>query len=252
MKAVESIKKEREFIMAYKAAIFDMDGTTLNTLGDLTVAMNWALEQTGHRHDFDENMVRQFFGSGVKVAVQRALATENGMPQEQLVLIGQEGHEEVDGVDEAEVERVSEVYKPYYAARCDIKTGPYPGILDLLKDLKVAGVKCAVVSNKPDEAVQKLVEDDFEGLFDVCLGEREGIRRKPAPDMTLWTLEQLGVDRKDAVYIGDSEIDMMTGANSGMDCISVDWGFRSRAFLEAHHATRIVSDAAELEQAILG
>ena len=129
----------------------------------------------------------------------------------------------------------------------------YAGILELLEKLRTAGVKTAVVSNKPDIAVQKLVNDLFTGMFDLSVGEMDGVRRKPAPDMTEKALRDLGTtDKKEAVYIGDSEIDMQTAENSGLDCISVDWGFRGRKFLEEHKAKTIVSRPEEILPLILG
>ena len=151
------------------------------------------------------------------------------------------------------LQKIQEIYTPYYAAHCDIKTGPYAGILEVLEKLRAAGVKTAVVSNKPDIAVQKLVNDLFTGMFDLSVGEMDGVRRKPAPDMTEKALRDLGTtDKKEAVYIGDSEIDMQTAENSGLDCISVDWGFRGRKFLEEHKAKTIVSRPEEILPLILG
>lgn len=239
--------------MRYRAAVFDMDGTVLNTIGDLTDSLNYILEQTGHKHGYTEEDVRQFFGSGVQVAVTRVLAIESGIAGYQdLEQVGQPDDTISAQVDGREVERIQELFRPYYEAHCDIRTGEYPGISDLLKRLRAAGVKTAVVSNKPDPAVQTLAEDYFTGLFDLSIGEQPGIRRKPAPDMTLKALKDLGVTQKEAVYIGDSEIDMQTARNSGLDCISVAWGFRSRDFLERHHASLIVSDAGEIGDRILG
>lgn len=237
--------------MKYRAAIFDMDGTVLNTLDDLVTALNWALEQKGHRHDYQGRMVRQFFGSGVNVAIQRALAYEKGMPEKELVRVGTPGFEQIDGVSEGEVEQIATIYKPYYARHSNDKTGPYPGILHLLERLREEKMPTAVVSNKPDEAVRILAEEVFDGLFDSYIGEQEGIPRKPARDMTDIVLRRLGVVPEEAVYIGDSEVDMQTAANGGMDCISVDWGFRSHSFLEERGAGPIVSDAAALEAEIL-
>ena len=239
--------------MRYTAAIFDMDGTVLNPLEDLTDAINYALNQTGHRHDYTTDLVRQFFGSGVTVAIIRALATESGIPEEELLQVGTDHDVITPAVDAAEVQRIQEIYLPYYAAHCNDKTGPYAGIPELLRQLKAAGVRTAVVSNKPDEAVQTLVKELFDGLFDLSVGEMEGVRRKPAPDMTEKALRDLGIDNKaKAVYIGDSEIDMQTAVNSGLDCISVDWGFRGRKFLEDNHAQTIVSKPAEIAALVLG
>ena len=232
--------------MAYKAAIFDMDGTILNTLDDLTDALDYSLKETGHACKYDSRMVAQFFGSGVYVAIKRALSIENGFPAEKLDLIGTANEPDDCFKDDAEIERVSEIYRPYYDAHCDIKTGPYPGILALLKKLRDSGIKTAVVSNKPDSAVQTLVDDMFPDSFDFALGEKEGIKRKPAPDMVNECLRVLEIPREDCVYIGDSEVDFATGQNSGMHVISVDWGFRSHKYLTRIPVERIVSDAEEL------
>lgn len=237
--------------MAYKAAIFDMDGTILNTLDDLTDALNYAMEETGHRHDYKTSDVALFFGSGVYVAMKRALSVEKGFPYDRLDLIGTPDEPDDCFKDEKELERISAVYKPYYDAHCDIKTGPYPGIPEVLKSLRANGIRTAVVSNKPDPAVQTLVADKFNGMFDFALGEKDNIRRKPAPDMVNECLRVLEVPRKECVYIGDSEVDLATGQNSGMDVISVDWGFRTHEYLVKLPAERIVGKAEELQRAII-
>lgn len=234
----------------YKAAIFDMDGTILNTLGDLTDALDYALEKTGHKCGYDEKMVAQFFGSGVYVALKRALSVENDFPTDKLDLIGTADEPDNCFKDDAEIERVSEIYRPYYDAHCDIKTGPYPGILELMKKLRERGIKTAVVSNKPDSAVQKLVSDLFPDSFDFSLGEKSGIKRKPAPDMVNECLRVLEIPRSECVYIGDSEVDFATGQNSDMHVISVDWGFRSHEYLAAIPVEKIVSNADGLFDAI--
>ncbi|MEE8885089.1 MAG: HAD family hydrolase [Eubacteriales bacterium] len=245
--------------MRYKAAIFDMDGTVLNTVTDLKNAINWALEQTGHRHDYNDDDTKAFFGSGVNVAISRALIIEKmgghaGDPGvlDELLKVGFSTGVADYGISEKELERIAEVYRPYYASHCDICTGPYAGIPELLKNLRGSGVKTAVVSNKPDEAVRTLSADKFPGMFDFVLGEKQGIRRKPEPDMTDACLEALGVKRSEAVYIGDTEIDQKTAENGGMDCIGVTWGFRGRAFLEAHGEKIIVDTPAEVGSVILG
>ena len=140
---------------------------------------------------------------------------------------------------------------PYYIEHSADSTKPYEGICELLKRLKAAGIKCAVVSNKADAAVQQLVIDYFDGLFDAALGESPAIKKKPAPDMTKSVLNKLGISEKDAVYIGDSDVDIQTARNSGLDEILVDWGFRSREFLEQHGAKRIVSTTDEVYDIIV-
>ena len=234
----------------YKAAIFDMDGTILNTLGDLTDAINYAMKETGHKYGYNEKIVAHFFGSGVYVALKRALSVANRFPEDRLDLIGTPDEPDDCFKDDTEIERISKIYRPYYNAHCDVKTGPYPGILELMKKLRDRGIKTAVVSNKPDAAVQTLVSDMFPDSFDFSLGEKTGIKRKPAPDMVNECLRVLEIPREDCVYIGDSEVDFATGQNSGMHVISVDWGFRSHEYLASIPVEKIVSNADELYQEI--
>lgn len=231
----------------YKAAIFDMDGTVLNTLDDLTSALNHVLDETGHDHTYGTAQVRQFFGSGVQVAITRALAIEKGIASyEQLEYVGQDGDTITPRVDAQEVRRIQDIFRPYYATHCAIQTGEYTGISQLLHQLRANGIQTAVVSNKPDPAVQKLTANYFQNLFDLSLGEQPQIRRKPAPDMVLKALKDLGLTPEQAVYIGDSEIDIQTAKNAGLDCISVTWGFRSKTFLEKHGARFLVDTPEEI------
>ena len=224
-----------------------MDGTVLNTLDDLTSALNHVLDETGHDHTYGTAQVRQFFGSGVQVAITRALAIEKGIASyEQLEYVGQDGDTITPRVDAQEVRRIQDIFRPYYAAHCAIQTGEYAGISQLLRQLRAAGIQTAVVSNKPDPAVQKLTADYFQGLFDLSLGEQPQIRRKPAPDMVLKALKDLGLTPEQAVYIGDSEIDIQTAKNAGLDCISVTWGFRFKTFLEKHGARFLVDTPEEI------
>ncbi len=236
----------------YRAAVFDMDGTILNTLGDLTDSLNHVLAERGHRHDFTERDVASFFGSGAAVAMQRALAAEKGATAAELASIGTPRPSfPLTEQDLAEAEAVRQLYSPYYNANCHIRTGPYEGIPELLQQLRAAGIRTAVVSNKGDAEVQKLVQSLFPDCFACALGNRPERRRKPAPDMVLYALGQLGVSPADSVYIGDSEVDLQTAVNSGLACISVDWGFRERAFLEGCHAPCIVSRPQEIAALLL-
>lgn len=238
---MNKVKKE------YKAVIFDMDGTILDTVDDLNASINYALKQCGHRHDFTRDQCRELFGSGVHTALQRALAIEAGEEDpEMLRLIGTPRRMTVPGIDEKEIERIEGVFRPYYLEHSMDRTGPYEGIMDLLRALRSRGIRTAVVSNKPDPAVRKLAEECFEGLFDVSAGEQPGIRRKPAPDMTDAALRQLGVSAGESLYLGDSEIDVQTAQNTGMDCVCVAWGFRSPAFLESLHPMALISAPSEL------
>lgn len=238
--------------MKYRAAVFDMDGTILNTLGDLTDSLNWALRERGHRGNYVPDEVRRFFGSAIQTAIARALSVENGAPIEGIENVGESVDPAKYGVDPEEVRRIHEIYAPHYAAHCMIKTRPYDGIPELIRSLRADGIRTAVVSNKSDEAVHTLVKDLFDGLFDVAVGEQPGIRRKPAPDMTLFAIRKMGVPAEKAVYIGDTEIDLKTAANSGLDCISVTWGFRTERALRARGASVICRTAEEVRRAVTG
>ena len=142
--------------MKYKAVIFDMDGTILDTVSDLMDAINYAMAQRGHRHDYDYETTKLLFGSGVRVAFERALALENGAPYSSLEAIGMTNEGEEFGVDQGEVTKLMDIYLPYYNSHCLIKTGPYPGINELIAKLRKEQVLTAVVSNKPESAVPSL------------------------------------------------------------------------------------------------
>ncbi len=211
--------------MKYKAAIFDMDGTILNTLEDLAASTNAALQKNGlpARTLGD---IRKFVGNGIRRLIERAVPPET---------------------DGALVGTVFSDFKAHYAVHCADRTKPYGGIPELLKKLKAAGIRTAVVSNKADFAVQTLAEAYFSGLLDAAAGAKDGARIKPAPDAVNAVLAEFGCAPQDAVYIGDSDVDIQTARNAGTDCISVCWGFRSRAFLLENGARQIAETVAELE-----
>lgn len=215
--------------MKYQLAIFDLDGTILDTLDDLADSLNYALEKSGYPvRTRDE--VRRFVGNGIRKLIER------GVPS---------------GTDAESVSRVHENFTAYYKVHCADKTKPYENIPELLKKLRENGVKTAVVSNKADYAVQDLCVQYFEGLFDAAVGEREGVRKKPAPDSVNAVLEKLGVNRENSVYIGDSDVDVETARNSGMNCIAVDWGFRDRDLLISSGAEIIVSEPMKIAEIVL-
>ena len=209
--------------MKYKLVIFDMDGTILNTLEDLTDSTNATLEHFGYPvHSIED--VRHFVGNGIRKLIERAVPS---------------------GLS---TERIDEVYRyflDYYAKHCADKTKPYDGILDLIRTLRKEGCKTAVVSNEAVMAVQELCKDYFDGLFDFAVGEREGVRRKPAPDAVEHVLDTLQITKKDAVYIGDSEVDVQTAINAGLDSVIVLWGFRERELLEQYGAKVFAQDTKE-------
>lgn len=215
--------------MAYSAAIFDLDGTILNTLEDLWSSVNYALEL----HDMPKKSheeTRRNLGNGMKFLIEHSvpLTTPESLTQQVLT-----------------------DFKAHYADHCAETTAPYPGIYELIDALHAHNIRCAVVSNKGDFAVQELVKQYFFGKFDIAVGERESVRRKPAPDMVQAALKSFELTPADCVYIGDSEVDIDTARNTGCDCIVVDWGFRDHNFLREHGAPLIVSDTAALLQAIL-
>lgn len=201
-----------------------MDGTILDTLDDLAGSLNAALERNGlPRRTRGE--VRRFVGNGIRKLVER------GVPA---------------GADLSVIEKVYANFTENYHVHCADRTRPYDGIPELISSLKRNGYKTAVVSNKADYAVQALCARYFDGLFDLAVGEREGIRRKPAPDAIVRVLKTLGCDPGKAVYVGDSEVDIETARSAAVPCISVAWGFRNRAALLKSGASVIVSDAKEL------
>lgn len=236
--------------MGIRAAVFDMDGTILDTVGDLRDALNHTLAATGHRAGITGEDAKMCFGSGVTVAMRRALALENGAPRSALTAIGGTADGSAYGVTAAEAERLQAVFRPWYAAHCNLRTGPYPGIPAVLAALRARGIRTAVVSNKPDAAVRELAAAHFPGLFDLAVGERAGIRRKPAPDMTEEVLRRLGVTAAEAVYVGDTEIDIETAAAAHLPCVTVTWGFRPRPALEAIAPGPLADDADALLRAL--
>ncbi len=210
--------------MKVKAAVFDMDGTILDTLADLHVCTNFALRKNGFpERTLDE--IRCFVGNGLRRLAERAVPAD---------------------ADPAAVDAVFADLKAHYAQHAQDYTKPYDGIIPLLLTLRGAGVKTAVVSNKVDSAVAELTAGFFPGLFDVSVGERPGRQLKPAPDAVIAALRELGVSKEDAVYIGDSEVDFATARNAGLPCISVTWGFRSREALQALAPDWLVDTPAEL------
>lgn len=204
--------------MKYKAIIFDLDGTLTDTLEDLFISVNHALKSCGlPERSLDE--VRKFVGNGVRKLIERSV------PQD---------------LDSKTLEACFEAFRTHYMIHCQDHTCLYPGVAYLLTALHAKDYKMAVVSNKLQSGVDELAESFFNGVIDVAIGEQPGIPRKPAPDMVLAALKQLEVEPSEAVYIGDSDVDLQTAANSGLPCISVLWGFRSRDFLVAHGASVFV------------
>ena len=217
--------------MSYKLAIFDLDGTVLDTLEDLFNSCNVALEACGYPlRTFEE--IRSFVGNGIRNLMERIVPV---------------------GTPVAEIDRVHAAFMAHYTVYSADKTAPYAGVLQLLADLRAAGVKTAVVSNKAHAATVPLCGHYFSGLFDVIAGEREseGIPKKPAPDGVFDILRTLGMAAADAVYIGDSEVDVATARNAGLDGIFVTWGFRTVEQLREAGATTIVDTTDDVKRCVL-
>jgi phosphoglycolate phosphatase len=210
----------------YTTYIFDLDGTLLNTLDDLAAATNHAL-RCHHMAERTSDEVRRFVGNGVGKLIERAVP---------------------EGTGREETQRVLATFQSYYLQHSLDATCPYPGIPDMLAVLRERGCRLAVVSNKFDAATKVLCNHFFHGMIEVAIGEHEaqGIRKKPAPDTVIEALRQLGVTKDGAVYVGDSDVDVLTAHNSGLPCISVLWGFRDRPFLLAHGATTFVESPKEI------
>ena len=210
--------------MKYKAIIFDLDGTLTDTLEDLFLSTNHALRSCGlPERGLDE--VRRFVGNGVRKLIERAVP---------------------EGTESRTIERCFESFKAHYVIHCQDHTCLYPGIASLLTTLHARGYRMAVVSNKLQAGVTELSNTFFNGVIDVAIGEQPGIPCKPAPDMVRIALAQLGVSASETVYVGDSDVDLQTASNSGLPCISVLWGFRSRDFLIAHGASVTVESPLDI------
>ena len=210
--------------MKYNTYIFDLDGTLLSTLTDLAASCNYALRSCNMpERTIDE--VRRFVGNGVKMLMKRAVP---------------------DGEQNPDFDKAYATFREHYMHHNLDTTAPYPGIMDMLRRLSEGGAHIAVVSNKFYAATQELVAHFFGEYVKVAIGEREQIRKKPAPDTVLEAMRQLNVTAEGAVYIGDSDVDIETACNAGMPCISVLWGFRDRQFLIEHGATHLVESPQEI------
>ncbi|MDO4525600.1 MAG: HAD-IIIA family hydrolase [Bacteroidales bacterium] len=210
----------------YTTIIFDLDGTLMNTLDDLTISTNHALSQMGFTtRTIDE--VRQFLGNGVRTLIEMALPEKT---------------------TEDTIERTISCFLQHYTSHCKDHSRPYDGILELLSSLKKMGVKMAIVSNKPDVEVKKLNAEHFAEFIDVALGENEksGIPRKPSPAMVYEAINQLGSEPEKSLYVGDSDVDILTARNAGIDCLSVTWGFKTAEFLSQFGATNMIDAPSQM------
>lgn len=204
--------------------IWDLDGTLLNTLEDLTDSVNYMLSIHNYPQRSIEE-IRSFVGNGLAKLTERALP---------------------DTVTPEEYNTCLSEFKAYYKMHMQDKTGPYEGILDVLKTLQTKGYHMAVVSNKADAAVKELIPIYFGDLLPVAIGDMEGREKKPAPDSVYEAMKQLGVTKEECIYIGDSDVDVNTAKNSGIPGIAVLWGFRTKEQLEAVGATTFAEKPEDL------
>ena len=210
----------------FKNYIFDLDGTLLDTLDDLTASTNYAL------HEFEmpvysRDQIRMFVGNGVRKLIERAVP---------------------GGATNEKFEEVLSVFQQHYLQHGMDHTVPYAGIVDLLTKLRAEGRRVAVVSNKFCAATEELCDSFFGELVEVAIGENEaaGIKKKPSPDTVVEAMRQLGATCNDTVYVGDSDVDIQTAKNSGIPCISVLWGFRDKDFLLVHGAETFVASPMDI------
>lgn len=209
--------------MRYSLIVFDLDGTLLNTLDDLTYSTNASMQAYSLPIRTREE-VRAFIGDGLKMLLTRAAAPTPYFDE------------------------LLTTFREAYSEHCKDQTAPYEGILPLLKALQEKGAKLAVVSNKADFATKRLVKDYFGEYIGVAVGENEaaGVGKKPAPDSLLAVMDSFGASKEETLYVGDSEVDIQTAKNAGVDCVSVLWGFKDKQFLIENGAKMLISSPLEL------
>lgn len=257
--------------MAFRIALFDMDGTLLDTLRDLAQAINTSLTSCGYTDaNCTPQEAAQYFGSGARAAFMRVLAKRQGVDTAQLLQIKQSSQPDDLLIDMDAVEKLNREFERYYTRHSNDYSRPYPGIIDMLQTLTERQVQCAIVSNKIDSEVKRLAAHYFGDYVQAAFGLTSSVAPKPAPDLVHAALEALSSDGvlsssdgttsnpanqaislDDIVYIGDTEIDLLCARNAGIACISVDWGFRSKDSLLQQRASCIVSNVQQLTDAIL-
>lgn len=216
--------------MKYNTVIFDLDGTLLDTLEDLTDSVNYALSTMNYpTRDISE--VKTFVGNGVRKLIERAVPT---------------------GTSLEDIDKTFDYFLEYYHIHNQDKTKPYPGVIELMRVLKSKGIKMAIVSNKVHDAVLILREKFFSDVVEVAIGDMPDMERKPAPDSCYKALELLGSSKEDACYVGDSEVDLATARNARLDCISVLWGFRDKELLQEQGASVFAATPDEVLKEVLG
>ena len=215
--------------MKYDAVLFDYDGTVADSIADIAYAANRALRLKG-LPEHGEAAFRSFAGVGARVLLQRAAPA---------------------GTDDKTLDALYSEYVSYYAAHANDRTQPYPGVLDMLSRMKEAGLKLAVISNKPDAAMQPGVQRFFASWLTLAVGEKPGVRRKPWPDMLEAAAAEMGVSLSRCLYVGDTEVDLETARNTGIDCAAVTWGFRTGEQLRAAGAALLFDTPEALTDFVL-
>ena len=212
-----------------KACIFDLDGTLTNTLESMKYSVNLTLKEMG-LSQITKDQCRMFVGNGARVLIEESLKV-SGDPKA------------------SRIEEGMKIYGRIFDQNCTYHVTPYEGIPEMLKALKDRGIHLAVLSNKPDRQTVKVVKEIFgDNIFDYAQGQKDGIRRKPAPDGVWYLMEQMQVSKEECLYIGDSEVDAATGKNAGLKTIGVLWGFRDRKTLETAGADHLIERPEELLQ----
>lgn len=189
--------------------IFDLDGTLLDTIGDLAEAVNFALENNGLSR-LPVETIKSYVENGAARLIERSSGSKHGEPL---------------------FEKCRKDFSAYYMSYLHVFTKPYEGVSETLKELKNRGFNTAILSNKPDNAVKELSDFFFKGLIDIALGERGGVPKKPDPTAVLEIIDRFGVNKEDVIYVGDSEVDIQTGRNAGVKTLSCLWGFKTKEFL---------------------
>ncbi len=206
----------------YKNVFFDLDGTLINSIYDICDSVNYILNKYGCKKRSLEE-VNSFVGNGLKKLLLLSLPEKR-----------------------ADFDLIYNDFKTYYFSHCLVKTKPYAGITEVLNKLKLKGIKLAVITNKPQFAAQEICDTLFKGIFDSVTGEKEGVARKPEPDMVDITLKKLNAEKNETLYVGDSEVDILTGKNSGLNVLSVSYGFRDKSYLKSHGAGDIVDNTVDI------
>lgn len=204
--------------MAIQTIIFDLDGTLLYSLDDIADSVNYAMDKYGFKQ-YSVEEVREAIGNGVRLMMERITP---------------------DDISEEVFENCLSDFKLHYSENMYNKTRPYEGVLDMLKQLRADGYKIAVLSNKFDTAVKELCEKYFDGLVDLAVGQKEGVEEKPDPAGVYEIAKELDTPLECCIFVGDSEVDIQTANNAGIDCISVTWGYKDFKFLYENGASKLV------------